>query len=29
MTIQSGHDEGADFDFGISLILDGLERLLV
>jgi hypothetical protein len=21
--------EGADFDFGISLILDGLERLLV
>jgi hypothetical protein len=27
--IESGHDEGADFEFGISLILDGLERLLV
>ena len=27
--LTSGNDEGADFDFGISLILDGLERLLV
>jgi AcrR family transcriptional regulator len=26
--LTSGNDEGADFDFGISLILDGLERLL-
>ena len=26
--IASGNDEGADFEFGISLILDGLERLL-
>lgn len=27
--MTSENDEGADFDFGISLILDGLERLLV
>ena len=26
--LTSGNDEGADFEFGISLILDGLERLL-
>jgi hypothetical protein len=26
--ITAGYDESADFDFGLSLILDGLERLL-
>jgi AcrR family transcriptional regulator len=26
--ITSVHDDGADFEFGLSLILDGLERLL-
>jgi len=26
--MSSGYDEGADFDFGLDLILDGLERLL-
>jgi AcrR family transcriptional regulator len=26
--MKAGYDEGADFDFGLSLILDGLERLL-
>jgi AcrR family transcriptional regulator len=25
---DSGHDESADFEFGLDLILDGLERLL-
>jgi AcrR family transcriptional regulator len=27
--IPAGYDEAADFDFGLTLILDGLERLLV
>jgi AcrR family transcriptional regulator len=26
--MKNGYDEAADFDFGLSLILDGLERLL-
>jgi hypothetical protein len=26
--LASGHDEDADFAFGLDLILDGLERLL-
>jgi AcrR family transcriptional regulator len=26
--MNAGHDEGADFEFGLSLILDGLQRLL-
>lgn len=26
--MKSGHDESADFEFGLNLILDGLERLL-
>ncbi len=26
--MNSGHDEEADFEFGLNLILDGLERLL-
>jgi AcrR family transcriptional regulator len=26
--MATGHDESADFEFGLSLILDGLERLL-
>jgi hypothetical protein len=26
--MTSGYDEGGDFDFGLNLILDGLERLL-
>jgi hypothetical protein len=26
--MTTGHDEGADFEFGLGLILDGLERLL-
>ena len=26
--MSSGHDEGADFAFGLDLILDGLQRLL-
>ncbi len=26
--MDSGYDEGADFEFGLNLILDGLERLL-
>jgi AcrR family transcriptional regulator len=26
--LDTGHDEGADFEFGLRLILDGLERLL-
>jgi hypothetical protein len=26
--MKSGYDESADFDFGLSLILDGLQRLL-
>jgi len=26
--MKSGYDEGADFDFGLDLILDGLERLV-
>lgn len=26
--MKTGYDEGADFDFGLGLILDGLERLL-
>jgi AcrR family transcriptional regulator len=26
--MNSGHDESADFEFGLSLILDGLQRLL-
>jgi len=27
--MAGGHDESADFDFGLDLILDGLQRLLV
>ncbi len=27
-TMEHGYDEGTDFEFGLSLILDGLERLL-
>jgi AcrR family transcriptional regulator len=26
--MTSGHDEGADFEFGLDLILDGLQRVL-
>jgi hypothetical protein len=26
--LATGHDESADFDFGLGLILDGLQRLL-
>jgi hypothetical protein len=26
--MTSGYDESADFDFGLDLILDGLQRLL-
>jgi AcrR family transcriptional regulator len=26
--MNAGHDESADFEFGLSLILDGLQRLL-
>lgn len=26
--LKSGHDESADFEFGLNLILDGLQRLL-
>jgi AcrR family transcriptional regulator len=26
--MNAGHDEGADFEFGLDLILDGLQRLL-
>ena len=26
--MATGHDESADFDFGLDLILDGLQRLL-
>jgi AcrR family transcriptional regulator len=26
---KTGYDEGADFEFGLTLILDGLERLLI
>jgi hypothetical protein len=26
--MNAGHDENADFEFGLNLILDGLERLL-
>ncbi len=26
--MTSGYDEGADFEFGLDLILDGLQRLL-
>ena len=26
--MKSGHDEGADFEFGLNLILDGLQTLL-
>jgi hypothetical protein len=26
--MNSGHDEGADLEFGLNLILDGLQRLL-
>jgi AcrR family transcriptional regulator len=26
--MKSGHDESADFEFGLNLILDGLQRLL-
>jgi len=26
--MKSGHDEDADFEFGLNLILDGLQRLL-
>jgi hypothetical protein len=26
--MSAGYDEGADFEFGLNLILDGLERLL-
>jgi hypothetical protein len=26
--IPSGYDEAADFDFGLTLIIEGLERLL-
>jgi AcrR family transcriptional regulator len=28
LTMQTGYDEDADFEFGLNLILDGLERLL-
>ncbi len=27
LTMKTGYDEGADFEFGLNLILDGLERL--
>ena len=27
-TMEHGYDEDADFEFGLSLILDGLEQLL-
>lgn len=27
-TMEHGYDEDADFEFGLALILDGLERLL-
>ncbi len=26
--LKGGYDDGADFDFGLDLILDGLERVL-
>ena len=26
--MASGHDESADFEFGLDLVLDGLQRLL-
>ena len=26
--MNSSHDESADFEFGLNLILDGLQRLL-
>ena len=26
--MQAGYDESADFDFGLDLILEGLQRLL-
>jgi len=26
--MKSGYDEGADFRFGLDLILDGLQKLL-
>jgi AcrR family transcriptional regulator len=28
LTMKTGYDEDADFEFGLNLILDGLERLL-
>lgn len=28
LVMKTGYDEAADFDFGLTLILDGLERLL-
>ena len=28
LAMRKGYDEGADFEFGLTLILDGLERLL-
>ena len=28
LAMKTGYDEGADFEFGLNLILDGLERLL-
>jgi AcrR family transcriptional regulator len=28
LTMKKGYDEDADFDFGLNLILDGLERIL-
>jgi AcrR family transcriptional regulator len=28
LTMKTGYDEAADFEFGLTLILDGLERLL-
>jgi hypothetical protein len=28
LTMRTGYDEDADFEFGINLILDGLGRLL-
>ena len=28
LTMEKGYDEDADFEFGLTLILDGLERIL-
>lgn len=29
LSMETGYDEKADFEFGLNLILDGLERLLL